>query len=128
MNEDTTEYLDGFVFAIHRKYLAEYKRVAQQVAAIWKEHGALSYSEFVGDEMSLTGTRSFMDMADVQDDEVVIIGWASFQSKEVRDSANQKVRKDPRMAQLVAPLMNPERMIFDASRMFFGGFRALVQS
>lgn len=119
-------YIDGFIFPIPAAHLEEYTNVAKQVAEIWKEHGALAYHEFVGDELTLEGTRSFVDTIDVQVDEVVIFGWVVFPSKETRDLANKKVPVDPRMAELVAPLMRTEKLIFDASRMVYGGFKALV--
>jgi len=121
-------YIDGFVFPIPRKNLDEYKRVAEKVAEVWKEYGAISYSEFVGDDLSLEGTRSFVDAVNANENEVVIFGWVVFPSKEIRYSANKKVPSDPRMAEIVSPLTNPDRMIFDASKMVYGGFRALVDS
>ncbi|GAB5416081.1 MAG: DUF1428 domain-containing protein [Crocinitomicaceae bacterium] len=121
-------YIDGFVFTVSRNHLQEYKIVAEKVAEIWKEYGALAYFEFVGDDLSLDGTKSFVDTLGAQEDEEIIFGWVVFPSKEIRDSANKKVPADPRMAALVAPLTNPKNLIFDASRMMYGGFKPLVQS
>lgn len=121
-------YIDGFVFPVPRIHLSEYRSVAEKVAEIWKEHGALAYFEFVGDDLSLEGTRSFVETVDAKADEEIVFGWVVFPSKEVRDLANKKVPEDPRMAELVAPLNNPEKLIFDASRMIYGGFKPLVQS
>lgn len=119
-------YVDGFVLPIPKKYLAEYSRVAEKVAEIWKEHGALAYYEFVGDEMNLEGVRSFPEAINAKEDEVIIFGWTMFESKEARDLANKKVPADPRMVDLVGPLTDPSRLVFDASRMVYGGFRSLV--
>jgi uncharacterized protein YbaA (DUF1428 family) len=121
-------YIDGFVLPIPRIYLDEYKKVAEKVAEIWKEYGALAYFEFVGDDLFLEGTKSFIETVDVKEDEEIVFGWVVFPSKEVRDTANKKVPTDPRMAELVTPLINPKRLIFDASRMVYGGFKPLVQS
>lgn len=121
-------YIDGFVFPIPKIHLEEYKNVAEKVAEIWKEYGALAYFEFVGDDLSLEGTKSFIDSVKTTDDEEVVFGWVVFPSKEIRDLANKKVPLDPRMNELVAPLMNPKKLIFDASRMIYGGFKSLVQS
>jgi uncharacterized protein YbaA (DUF1428 family) len=52
-------YIDGFVFPVPRDRLNEYKRVVEAVAEIWKEHGALDYLEYVGDDLNREGTRSF---------------------------------------------------------------------
>ena len=122
------KYIDGFVFPVPKARLSAYQKVAEKVAEIWKAHGAIAYCEFVGDEMTLPGTKSFIDTVEVQEDEVVVFGWVVFPSKEVRNSANESVPKDPRMEALVSPLMNPDKRIFDATRMVYGGFQSLVES
>ena len=76
--------------------------------------------------MHLEGTKSFTDVINIKEDEAIVFGWVVFPSKEVRDLANQKVSQDPRMATLVEPLINPEKLVFDASRMVYGGFKSLV--
>jgi len=121
-------YIDSFIFPLPQKHLDTYQRVAEQVARIWKEHGATAYMEYVGDDLNRAGLRSFVDAVQAQEDEVVVFGWAVFPSKTIRDQANQSVPKDPRMAELVGPLFNPDALIFDASRMVYGGFRPLVVS
>ena len=119
-------YIDGFVFPVPRASIDTYRKVAEEVAAVWKEHGAISYNEFVGDDLKLEGTRSFLDLVEVGQEELVIFGFVTFPSKEVRDEANRKVPQDPRMQVLVKPLLDPDRTIFDASRMVYGGFRSLI--
>lgn len=120
-------YIDGFVFPIPKIYLDEYKKVAEKVAEIWKEYGAIAYLEFVGDDLFLEGTKSFTETIEAKENEEIVFGWVVFPSKEVRDLANRKVPTDPRMSELVTPLTNPEKLIFDASRMVYGGFKPLVQ-
>lgn len=122
-----TNYIDGFAHPVPQKHLEEYKQAAEQVAEIWKEYGALAYFEFVGDDLSLEGTRSFVEAVEAKENELVIFGWVVFPSKAIRDEANKKVPEDPRMAELVGPLTDPQRLIFDASRMVYGGFHPLVQ-
>jgi len=123
-----TNYIDGFTLPIPRDHLDEYKRAAEAVAEIWKEHGALAYFEYVGEDLKLEGTRSFPEFVDAKDDEAIIFGWVVFESREARDIANEKVAADPRMVDLIAPLTDPKRMVFDAKRMVYGGFQPLVQS
>ena len=123
-----TNYIDGFVFPISQIHLDEYKKVAEKVAEIWKEYGAIAYFEYIGDDMILAGTKSFIETVNVQEDEEVIFGWVIFPSKEIRDMANQKVPTDPRMTELVTPLTHPEKLIFDASRMIYGGFKPLIKN
>lgn len=123
-----TKYIDGFVLPIPKIYLDEYKTVAEKIAEIWKEYGATAYFEFFGEDLYLEGTKSFIETVDAKENEEIIFGWVVFPSKEVRDLANKKVPTDPRMTELVSPLTNSEKLIFDASRMVYGGFKLLVQS
>ncbi|MBT8084460.1 MAG: DUF1428 domain-containing protein [Woeseia sp.] len=116
-------YIDGFVLPIPRDRLDEYKRIVETAAEIWKEHGALDYREYVGDDLLLTGTRSFTDLAAAIDGEAIVFGWVEFESREARDVANKKVATDPRMAEL----MNSSNSGFDAKRMAYGGFRSFVR-
>ena len=121
-----SNYIDGFILPIPQKHLEEYKQVAKLVAEVWKEYGALAYFEYVGDDMKLEGTRSFTEAVKSKEDETVIFGWVVFESKEARDNANAQVPHDKRMAELVGPLTDPARLIFDAERMVYGGFKPLV--
>ena len=123
-----TNYIDGFVLPVPRIHLNEYRSVAEKVAEIWKEYGALAYFEYVGEDLTLEGTRSFIEIVDAKENEAIVFGWVIFPSKETRDLANKQVPADPRMTVLVTPLTNPKRLIFDASRMVYGGFQPLVQS
>ena len=117
-------YIDGFVLPVPRDRLDEYKRLVKAVAEIWKEHGALDYCEYVGDDLKLEGTRSFTDLAAATEDETIVFGWVVFDSREVRDLANEKVAADPRMVDL----MDSSNSGFDAKRMAYGGFQSLVRS
>ncbi|SHG28493.1 DUF1428 domain-containing protein [Flagellimonas flava] len=121
-------YIDGFVLPVPKIYLDEYRQVAEKVAQIWKAYGAIAYFEYLGNDMVLEGTKSFMEVVAAKEDEEIVFGWVVFPSKAVRDLANSKVPLDPRMTDLVAPLVNPEKLIFDASRMVYGGFKPLVRS
>jgi len=118
-------YIDGFVLPIPKVHLEAYRQVAEQVAEIWKEYGALAYFEYVGEDLSLEGTRTFPDFLGANEDEAIIFGWVVFESREARDIANSKVPEDPRMTTLVAPLTDPSKLIFDATRMVYGSFQPL---
>jgi uncharacterized protein YbaA (DUF1428 family) len=117
-------YIDGFVLPVPRDRLDEYKRVVEAAAEIWKEHGALDYREYVGDDLKLEGTRSFTDLVAATEDETIVFGWVVFDSREARDLANEKVAADPRMADLI----DSSNSGFDAKRMAYGGFQPLVPS
>ncbi|WP_223034298.1 DUF1428 family protein [Hanstruepera marina] len=56
-----TNYIDGFVLPIPSIHLKACKKIAEQVNDIWKEYGAIAYFEYVGDDLTLEGTKSFTD-------------------------------------------------------------------
>ena len=116
------QYIDGFVHPIPRDRLEEYKQLVEAIAEIWKEHGAIEYAEFVGDDLKLEGTRSFTDLVATSADDAIMFGWVIFESREARDLANQKVAADPRMPEL----MNASNTGFNANRMAYGGFQRFV--
>ena len=117
-----SHYIDGFAFPIANDRLDEYRPLAEAVAEIWKEHGALAYYEYTGDDMTLDGTRSFVDVLSASENETIVFGWVVFDSREARDLANERVAADPRMADL----MESSNSGFDPERMAYGGFAALV--
>lgn len=119
-------YIDGFALPIPINHLNEYRVAAEKVAEIWKEHGALAYFEYVGDDMKLEGTSSFSEVLGAKEDETIVFGWVVFESRESRDRANKLVSSDPRMVDLIDPLTNPNKMIFDPKRMLYGGFKLLI--
>jgi len=47
-----------------------------------------------------------------------------YKSRKHRDSVMKKVMKDKRLAHM----MDPKKMPFDAKRMIFGGFKAVVEA
>jgi uncharacterized protein YbaA (DUF1428 family) len=119
-----SHYIDGFAFPIPGSRIDDYKLLAEAVAEIWKEYGAIAYNEFIGDDMSLEGTRSFVDLLSASEDETIVFGWVVFESRAARDSANAKVAVDPRMEELFRSVDSG----FDAEKMAYGGFRAFVQA
>ena len=121
-----SHYIDGFVLPVPRDRLDEYTHAAGAVAEIWKEHGALDYREYVGEDLNLEGTRSFTDLVAATEDEAIVFGWVVFESREARDLANEKVAADSRMADLIDPLISSSNPAFDAKRMAYGGFQPLV--
>lgn len=119
-------YIDAFTLTIPKIHLENYKKVATAVAAIWKEHGAIAYHEYVGDDLKLDGTTSFTTALNANDDQAIIFGWVVFKSRASRDSINFKVANDDRMSGLLAPLIDPSNLIFDAQKMVYGGFKSFI--
>ena len=115
-------YVDGFVLAVPRDNVEAYKKVAENAAAIWKEHGALDYVEAMGDDVPEGKLTSFPMAVKAEEGEVVFFSWITYASREERDRINAIVMKDPRMK------MDPKDNPFDMKRMIYGGFKTVVQA
>ena len=116
-------YVDGFVVPVPKNKIDAYKEMATRCGKIWREHGALEFRECIADDVKPGKLTSFPQSVDLQDDETVVFSWITYASRQERDIVNEKVMKDPRMAEM----MKPENMAFDGKRMIYGGFETLLK-
>ncbi|KQZ66222.1 MULTISPECIES: DUF1428 domain-containing protein [unclassified Lysobacter] len=116
-------YVDGFVLAVPRKNLTAYKRLARKSGKVWREHGALAYVECVADDVKPGKVTSFPQAVKLKADEVVVFSWIVYKSRAQRDRIMEKVMKDPRLADS----MDPKKLPFDGMRMFWGGFKPILE-
>ncbi len=114
-------YVDGYVVPVPTKNLAAYRKLARQAGKIWMEHGALQYMECVADDVKPGKHTSFPQSVKLKPDETVIFAWIVYRSRKHRDSVNALVMSDPRLPH------DPNNMPFDGKRMFWGGFKGLVE-
>ena len=115
-------YVDGFVLAVPKKKLREYKRLAQKTARIWRKHGALDYIEAVGNDLGSKWTGiKFPRTVKARRNETVVFSYIVYKNKKHRDLVNSKVMKDPFMSK-----QSVKDMPFDTKRMAYGGFRVIV--
>jgi uncharacterized protein YbaA (DUF1428 family) len=115
-------YVDGFVVPVPTKNLAAYRRMASLAGKVWREHGALEYIECVADDVKPGKHTSFPQSVKLKRGETVVFSWIVYKSRKDRDRVNAKVMKDPR----IAPMMDVKSLPFDGKRMFWGGFKEIV--
>ena len=115
-------YVDSFVVPVPTRNLAAYRRMASKAGKIWREHGALEYIECLADDVKPGKYTSFPQSVKLKRGETVVFSWIVYKSRQDRDRVNAKVMKDPRMA----PMMNAKALPFDGKRMFWGGFKVMV--
>ena len=115
-------YVDGFVVPIPKTNIERYREIASRCGAIWREHGALEFRECIADDVKPGKLTSFPQSVNLEADETVAFSWIMYESRARRDEVNDKVMKDPRMAEM----MKPESMPFDGKRMIYGGFEMIV--
>lgn len=118
-------YVDGFVIAVKKNGVADYKRISKQAGKIWKEHGALSYVECVIDDTNMKFGMPFPKLAQTKPSETVVFSWITYKNKAQRNRVSALVMKDPRMDKMAKEMA--KKMPFDMKRMSYGGFKAIVE-
>jgi uncharacterized protein YbaA (DUF1428 family) len=114
-------YIDGFLLAVPKNKMPEYRRMSRRAGRVWREYGALEYRECVGDDLKIKMGTSFEKAAKTKPGETVVFSWIVYTSRAHRDSVNAKVMKDPRLATMMT-----SPMPFDAKRMSYGGFKVFI--
>ena len=115
-------YVDGFVVPVPRKKIEAYRSMARKSGKIWREHGALAYRECIADDVKWGKRTSFPRAVKQKPGETVFFSYIVYKSRADRDRVNAKVMKDKRLAKM----MDPKTLPFDGKRMFWGGFKVLI--
>jgi uncharacterized protein YbaA (DUF1428 family) len=116
-------YVDGFVLAVPKARIEEYREFSRRAGEVWKEHGALDYVECVADDVPYGELTSFPRAVQAKEDETVVFAWIAYESREHRDAVNAKVMADPRIREQ----MDMTKAPFDGRRMIYGGFTTLLE-
>ncbi len=116
------QYIDGFVLAIPKAKLADYKKLATKAGKIWRKHGALEYRECALDDPDATGMIAFPKIAKAKEGETVIFAYAVFKSRKHRDATNRKIMADKELA----AMCDDAKRIVNCKHMAYGGFEAIV--
>jgi uncharacterized protein YbaA (DUF1428 family) len=109
----TAPYVDLYLLPVPRANLSAYREQATAFGEITREHGALSYREFLGDDTGET-------MA-VEDGVVLTAAVVEFASRRHRDEVMTTVMSDPRVEAMI-----DVPQLADMSRMSYGGFAPFV--
>ena len=117
-------YVDGYVVPVPKKKLRAYKQMAEKAGKVWMEHGALEYIEAAADDVKAGKWTSFPQSVKLKPNETIIFAYVVFKSRAHRDSVNKKVMNDPRLKDMC----DPKNLPFDGKRMFWGGFKVLVNA
>jgi uncharacterized protein YbaA (DUF1428 family) len=120
-------YVDGYVLPVPKKNLAAYRRMAKDAGRIWRKLGALQYMETVADDVKVGKRTSFPRSVNLKRGEVVVFSFIVYRSRGQRDRVNRQAMKifttDPKWKKF----MDPKNMPFDGKRMFWGGFKPIVE-
>ena len=110
-------YVHGAVIPVPTASRDAYIAKSGEMAAIFRDHGALKVVDCWGTDVPPGKVTSFPMAVQCNDDETVVFSWMIWPSKEVADAGMQAAMSDARMG---------HDMPFDASRMIFGGFEMVL--
>jgi uncharacterized protein YbaA (DUF1428 family) len=113
------KYVDSFVMPVSKSKVGDYQTFAEKMATLAEKHGALEYVNSIADDVKPGKVTSFPQAVKLADDEVVVISWAVYKSREDRDRANKAIMEDEDFKQL------SKNLPVDGKRMFTGGFKVL---
>ena len=114
-------YTDGFVVPVPNDNKDVYRAMAQKAATKFKQHGALRVVEAWGDDIPDGTVTDYKRAVHAADGENIVYSYVEWPDKPTRDSAWEKVMADPEM--------QPDGdMPFDGKRMFWGGFKPILDT
>ncbi|MBI2679347.1 MAG: DUF1428 domain-containing protein [Candidatus Koribacter versatilis] len=116
-------YVDGFLLPVPKKNVAGYRRMAAAAGKIFRKHGAIEFRECAGDDLNNKGMLPFPRAVRAKRGETVFFSYVVYKSRADRDRANAKIMKDPAIAKMMK-----KKPLFDAKRMYYGGFKVLVDA
>lgn len=119
-----SHYVNVIVIPVRRDGLDTYQRLSAEWGKAHLRHGALYYSDSIGDDLPPGKLTSFPQAVQLADDEVVALAWVVYHNKDDCTRISQAVMDDP---ELKAAMGDPAQLPFDGKRMFWGGFETFVE-
>jgi uncharacterized protein YbaA (DUF1428 family) len=116
-------YVDFFCLPLVESRLSEYIEHAELFAKVMKEYGLVHYCEAIADDVPHGEVTDFYRAVAARQGETVVAAYAVWPDKATRDKAWAEGMKDPRFAELGGP----ENAPFDGKRMFWGGFKPILE-
>ena len=115
-------YVDGFLIPVPEGKKEAYRKMAEDAAVVFLDHGALHVVETWGNDVPHGKVTDFYGAVKCEEGESVVFSWIVWPDKATRDEGNKKAMNDPRMK------IPDDGMPFDGQRMIFGGFEVMVEA
>ena len=120
-SEGAPAYVDGYVLPVPQAKKDAYRAMAEKAAGKFREYGAVRVVEAWGDDVPEGKVTDYQRAVKAEDGEGIIYSWVEWPDKETRDKGWQRMMSDPDM--------QPDgEMPFDGKRMFWGGFRPVIDT
>ena len=111
----TQGYVDIYLLPVRAGSIEEYADQATTFGEVARDHGALSYREFLGDDLA--------EGFSAGEGEVLVAAVVEFESRQHRDEVMSEVMDDERVAAMIGA-----EQVADMSQMRYGGFATLVDA
>jgi uncharacterized protein YbaA (DUF1428 family) len=115
-------YFEGFIVPVPEANKDAYRKHAQDFAPMFSSIGVTRVVETWDSDVPEGKVTDFRKAVDATPDEKIVFSWFEYPDRATRDAANEKMRSDPKMEE-----MAKTPMPFDAKRMIFSGFDAIVE-
>tara|TARA_Y100001947_G_C10290565_1_gene282613 strand:- start:243 stop:959 length:717 start_codon:yes stop_codon:yes gene_type:complete len=112
-------YTLGFVLAVPAANEDAYRKHAANAFPIFKDTGIIRMVEAWEDDVPDGNLTDMRKAVNAEAGEKIVFSWIEYPSKEIADAADEKMRNDPRMAEMGGT------MPFDGKRMIYAGFETL---
>jgi len=117
--DGTTGYVDGYLLPVAEGKKEDYRALAQKAAGRFKDYGAVRVVEAWGDDVPEGKVTDYQRAVKAEEGEGIIYSYVEWPDKETRDKGWERMMSDPDM--------QPDgEMPFDGKRMFWGGFRPII--
>ena len=120
--EGHTGYTDGYLVPVPADKKDAYSAIAKKMAGKFRDLGALHVVEAWGDDIPDGKITDFKRAVKAEEGENVVYSYVEWPDKETRDKAWAELMNDPEMQ------TPPSDMPFDGKRMFWGGFRPILDT
>ena len=114
-------YFEGFVAAVPETNRDAYRQHASEASSMFGDFGVQRHFEAWESDVPEGKVTDFRKAVDAKPEEKVVFAWFEYPDRAARDAANEKMMADPRMEEM------GKSMPFDAKRMIYGGFNAIVE-
>jgi len=115
-------YFEGFLVPVPESKREEYRKHASDGTPIFHEFGIQRHVEAWDSDVPEGKVTDFRKAVDAKPDEKVVFAWFEYPDQATRKAAGERFRTDPRTKE-----MAQSPMPFDAKRMIYGGFEAIVE-
>jgi uncharacterized protein YbaA (DUF1428 family) len=113
-------YFEGFILPVPEANKDSYQKHATEFAPMVRELGVARTVETWDSDVPEGKLTDFRKAVDAKPDEKVVFSWFEYPDRATRDSTNQKMMSDERMASIEMP--------FDGKRMIMGGFDKILDT